>query len=97
MVPALSGQSLLSGAKVSEARYISVCDSEKVNLYDRRTARIKVSEEAVPKGRFFPHTKMWIIPVKSQVADLNRQTLILDSPNITELLNPLYIVLRVNM
>ena len=54
MVPALAGQSLLSGAKVSEDGYISVCDGDEVNLYDSRTARIRVSEEAVLKGWFFP-------------------------------------------
>ena len=50
MVPALAGQSLLSGAKFDEAGYISVCDGEEVNLYDSRTTRIVVSEEAVLKG-----------------------------------------------
>ena len=50
MVPALAGKSLLKGAKFSEAGYISVCDGDEVNLYDSRTARIIVSEEAVLKG-----------------------------------------------
>ena len=35
---------------------------------------------------------MWIIPLKAQVTDLNRHTLILDSPNRTESLNPLCVV-----
>ena len=34
---------------------------------------------------------MWRIPLKSQFNDLNRHTLILDSPNGTESLNPLYV------
>ena len=63
MVPALYGQSLLSGAKFAEAGYISVCDGDKVNLYDSQTARIVVSEEAVLKGWFCPHTKMCRIPL----------------------------------
>ena len=54
MVPALAGQSLLSGAKFAEAGYISVCDGDEVKLYDSRTARIIVSEEALLKGWFFP-------------------------------------------
>ena len=83
MVQALTGQSFLSGAKFAEAGYISVCDGDEVNLYDSRTARIKVSKEAVLKGWFFPHTKMRRIPLKAQVTDLNRHTLILDSPNGT--------------
>ena len=50
MVPALAGQSLLSGAKFAEAGYISVCGGDEVNLYDSQTARIVVSEEAILKG-----------------------------------------------
>ena len=54
MVPDLAGQSLFSGENFAEAGYISVCDSDEVNFYDRQTARIKVSDEAVLKGWFFP-------------------------------------------
>ena len=43
MVLTLAGQSLLSDAKFAEAGYISVCDGDKFNLYDSRTARILVS------------------------------------------------------
>ena len=35
---------------------------------------------------------MWRITLKEKVTDLNRHTLILDSPNGTELTNPLYAV-----
>ena len=58
MVPALAGQSLLSGAKFAEAGYILVCNGNEVNLYYSRTARIVVSEEAVLKVWFCPHTKI---------------------------------------
>ena len=92
MVPDLAIKSLLSGENISEAGYISVCDGNKVNLYDSLTARIKVSEEAVLKGWFCPHIKMWRIPLKVQVTDLNRHPLILDSPNGTESKNPFYVV-----
>ena len=34
MVPALADQSLRSGKKIAEARFISICDSEDVNIYD---------------------------------------------------------------
>ena len=54
MVPVLAGQSLRSGEKFDEAGYISVCDGNKVNLYDSQTARIIVSEEAVLKDWFSP-------------------------------------------
>ena len=63
MVPALRGNSLLSGGKFAEAGYISICDGEEVNIYDGRTARIQVSEEAVLKGWRCPHTNLWRIPL----------------------------------
>ena len=46
MVPLLKAQYLLSDGKFAEAGYISVCDPNKVNLYDGRTAKIVVSKEA---------------------------------------------------
>ena len=90
MVPDLAGQSLLSGAKFSESGYISVCDGDKVNLYDSRTSRIAVSEEAFLKVWFCPHTKMWRITLQTKVTDLKRHTLVVDGHNGTESLNPLY-------
>ena len=57
--PAQTVDMVPNGAKFSEAGYISVCDRDKVNLCDSRTACIVVSEEAVLKGWFCPHTKMW--------------------------------------
>ena len=90
MVPDLAGQSLLSGAKFAEAGYISVFDVDEVNLYYSRTARIVVSKEAVLKGWFCLYTKICRIPLQAKVTDLNRHTLILDGPNGTESLNPLY-------
>ena len=90
MVPALYGKSLLSGAKFPEAGYISVCDGDGVNLYESRTACIVVSEEAVLKGCFCPHTKMWQILLQAKVTDLKRHSLVLDGPNGTDSLNPLY-------
>ena len=90
MVPALTSQSLLSGAKFAEAGYISVSDGNEVNLYKSRTARIAVSEEAMLKGWFCPHTKMWQIPLQAKVTELKRHVLVLDGPNGTDSLNPLY-------
>ena len=50
MVPALKAQSLLSGGKFSKAGYISVCDKNKVNIYDSHTGKIVVSEKVVLRG-----------------------------------------------
>ena len=83
MVPALAGQSIPSGAKFAEAGYISICDGNEVNLYYRRTAPIVVLEEAVLKGWFCPHTKMWRIPLQANVTDLKIHKLVFDGPNGT--------------
>jgi len=50
IVPALKGNSLLSGGKFAEAGYISICSGDGVNIYDGQTTTITVSEKAVLKG-----------------------------------------------
>ena len=50
MISALANQSLLSGVKFVEARYVSVCDGEEVNIYDGYTTKITVSEKAFLSG-----------------------------------------------
>jgi hypothetical protein len=92
IVPALQGNSLLSGGKFAEAGYISICDGEEVNIYDGRTAKITVSEEAVLKGWRCLHQNLWRVPLQSNVTNLNLHTLILDGPTGTESLNSLYTV-----
>ena len=90
MVPALENQSLLSGVKFSEAGYVSACDGEEVNIYDGRTAKITLPEEALLKGWWCPRTKSWRIPFRSQVVDLNMHILVLNDPTVLESLNSLY-------
>lgn len=58
IVPALGRNSLLSGGKFAEAGYVSICDDKEVNIYDGRTAKIVVSEEAVLKGWRCPYTNL---------------------------------------
>ena len=63
IVPALANQSLLSGGKFVEVRYVSVCDGDEVENYDGRTATITMPEEVVLKGWSCLHTKAWQIPL----------------------------------
>ena len=58
MVPVLVNQSLISGIKLADAGYISICDDKEVNIYDGRTDRIIVSELEVLKGCKCPQTKL---------------------------------------
>ena len=57
MVPALTDQSLLSGNKIPQAGYVTICDNQEVNIYHSRTAKIIVSEKAFLKGWFSPKPK----------------------------------------
>ena len=90
MVLALDNKSLLSGGKFVEAGYMSVCYRDEVNIYDGRTATITVSEEAVLKGWRCPHTKLWRIPLRSQVTDLNIHIPLLNGPTGRESINSMY-------
>ena len=58
MVPAWANQSLLNGGKSTEAEYVSVCDGDKVSIYDWWSAKITVSDDAVLKGWRCLRTKL---------------------------------------
>ena len=78
IVPALAGQSLLSGSQFSDAGYVLICERTEVNIYDGRTARITVSEAAILKFWRCPTTKLWRIPLQDQVTKINTDTLLLN-------------------
>ena len=92
MVPVLANQSLLSGDKFAEAGYVSVCDVEEVKFYNRCTTIIIMSEDAVLKGWRCPRTKLYRIPLRYHVTDLNIHTLFLNGPTGREFINSLYSV-----
>ena len=91
-VPALANHSLLSGVKLAEDGYLSVCNGDDVNIYGGRTATITVSEYAVLKGWRCPCTKLWRIPLQAHVTDLSIHTILLNSLSGQESLNSLYTV-----
>ena len=79
MVPSLTNNFLLSGGKFAQAGYVSVCNDKEVNLYDVRTVKINVSDEAVLKGWRCPKANLWRIPiVKGAITNKNTQTLLLN-------------------
>ena len=83
---------LLSGCKFAEAGYVAVCDQDEVNLYDGRTAKISVPEEAVRTGWRCPVTNLWRTPFSPHVTadNQNTHTLLLDGPTGYDSLNALY-------
>ena len=58
MVPSLRGASLLSTSKLADAGHVTVYDGDKVNVYDGRTATIKVSEATVLQGWRCPRARL---------------------------------------
>ena len=92
MVPALADNSLLSGGKFSDAGYASICDRSEVNLYDKQSVNITVSEEAVLKGWRCPNTKIWRIPLQTHIINLTTQTLLLNGPTGVDSKNQRYVV-----
>ena len=58
ILPALSSKSLLSGGNFVEAGYVSICNGDKVNIYNGCTSTITVSDATVLKGCWCPHTKL---------------------------------------
>ena len=79
MVPALKGQSLLSGSKLAEAGYTAIYDEDEVNIYNN-TAKIQVNEKAVLKGyRCRRSGGLWRVPLVPVVTNENTDTVILDS------------------
>ena len=92
MVPVLANQFFLRGGKFSEAGYVSVFDGEEVNIYDGHNAKIRVSEKAILIWRRYPRTRLWRIPLQSQVTNFNMHALLLNEPTGQEYLNSLYTV-----
>ena len=90
IVPGLADQSLISGEKFSKAGNVSICDDEEVNIYDGRTVKIIVSEEAVLTGWRCPRTRMWRTPLQHTVKNDHTDTLILNSSSGMEPLNSVY-------
>ena len=70
-----------------------VCNGEKVNIYDGRTAIITVSEAVVLKGWRCPCTKLLRIPSRAKAKDLDMLTLLFNVPMGRESINSLYTVL----
>ena len=67
MVLALANQSLLSGGKLAESGYVTVCNVSEVNVYNGQTATITLSEDAIMKRWRCQCTILWRITFRAQV------------------------------
>ena len=76
IVPSLTDNTLISTGKFTDANYFAVYDNEEVNIYDGKTAKIYITEEAVLRGYRCPHSKLWRIPLTENVTNQNTQTAI---------------------
>ena len=57
---------LVSVCKIVEADYIEVLDKSEVKIYDGKTAKITVSEEAILKGWRCKCTGLWRVPLQKK-------------------------------
>ena len=90
IVPSLTDNTLISTGKFADANYFTVYDDKEVNIYDGKTAKIYITEEAVLRGYRCTHSKLWRIPLRDTVTNQNTQTVLLNSPNGRQSLNSMY-------
>ena len=92
MVPDLVQHTLISARKFAGAEYISIYDVNEVNIYDGQTAKIQISEVGVLKFWWCPVARLWCIPLKVDITNLNTDTLLLNSLDGQKSISPLYCV-----
>ena len=85
MVPYLVHHTLLSVRKLTDAAYISIYDGNEVNIYDGQPSKIRISEAAVVKVWKFPVTKLFCIPFKYNISNLNTDTQTVGKENNQEI------------
>jgi len=92
IVPSLTDNTLISTGKFTDANYFAVYDDKEVNIYDGNTTKIYITEKAVLQGFRCPTSKLWRIPLTSNVTNQNTETVLLDSPDDRQSLNAMYVV-----
>ena len=55
---------LVSVCTMADADYITVLDKDEANIYDCRTTKVTISEEAILKCYRCKRTGLWILPLK---------------------------------
>eukprot|EP00804_Cyclotella_cryptica_P007374 CCRYP_002593-RA/>CCRYP_002593-RA protein AED:0.37 eAED:0.37 QI:0/-1/0/1/-1/1/1/0/316 len=78
-VPGLAMNSLLSAGKLTDANYIAVFTKTDVNIFDPETTRIKADRQAILSGWRCPQTKLWRVPLKPTLPNLNTDTTLLST------------------
>eukprot|EP00804_Cyclotella_cryptica_P002887 CCRYP_009399-RA/>CCRYP_009399-RA protein AED:0.22 eAED:0.24 QI:0/0/0/1/1/1/2/0/735 len=89
IVPNLT-QTLLSGSKFADAGYTAIYDKDEVNFYN--SDKIHINATSILQGYRCKHTGLWRVPLRQITRNVNNDTLILDSPCGTKLLNTKYVV-----
>jgi hypothetical protein len=92
IVPSLTNNTLISTGKFTDANYFAVYDDKEVKIYDGNKAKIYITEEAVLQGFRCPTSKLWQIPLTSNITNQNTETVLLDSPDGRQSLNVMYVV-----
>ena len=85
VVPGLES-TLVSVWKMAEADYITVLNKDGARIYDRKTAKITVSEEAIPEGYRCKWTGLWRVTLWKTVENENTNTIIINRPDPKEVI-----------
>ena len=90
MVPGLKHNYLMSEIKFADAKYITILNEDEVNIYDGKTAKITISEEAVLRGWRFKGTGLQRISLKKTVKNVNTDTLLINRSDTNNSIKNVY-------
>ena len=76
MVPGSASNTLLSGSKFADADYMSIYTPTEGNIYDAKTTKLIVIEQAVLNSCRCPNTGIYRISLQENVTNLNTGTLL---------------------
>ena len=67
MVPKIAKNPLLGIGKFSNAKYVSILNKDKVNIYDSKKTVITVSKQEISKGWINPESGLCRVPLVPKV------------------------------
>ena len=91
MVPNLAQNSLLKASKFANAKYVTVLTPEEVLMFDYLgDLQLTTFQEAILKGWRCKTSGFWRVPLNPMVINQNKDTILLDRPNLEHAVNSAY-------
>jgi hypothetical protein len=76
-VPRLAMNYLLSAGKLTDANSIAVFTKTEVNIFNAETTHVKADKQAILSGWRCPLTKLWRVPLKPTLSNMNTDNTLL--------------------